>query len=336
MERILYLIPEYSNFYRYTFHSCKIKQGFRKKALLQELNVNTAWTPQTEERYYFMTGCTVPRFKVREKFIVTIKPEKATSIFINTDNLHKSDDFVRWGGVPLNKEKLLKLVDELDVDKVNENFCMKVRSLCAANAFDIAWLPDIITTNRTYVTVSSKGSSYRTVLGADVFDIPESDKFFYQCPPKLYDVPIYSQECLLKVLNEDNLIIDEIKYNEFQSMLNTKDKANVVLTMELMSNSNFEKSHIYLLLLLKKYGMEFLNSNVADHTNFKSLLAYLGIDRRQIRYKDISLNTLTKSLEKHKHFTRENAMLIAQACVYDTQLPDKTVWKSAYLPTQFI
>ncbi len=79
-----------------------------------------------------------------------------------------------------------------------------------------------------------------------------------------------------------------------------------------MSNSDYEKSFIYLLLLLKEFGGLITPLKESKHVNFKSLLTYLKINNSLA---DLTIKDLTQSLKIHKRFTKSNACLVSMACV---------------------
>ena len=93
-----YLILDLLNnpdYVRYTIPSKIIKPrivtGFLRSEVKQAMTVSEGWVPQPTDKLFFFPGCVVPRFKVREKYTVTIKPENATVAFINKDGLTGSD-----------------------------------------------------------------------------------------------------------------------------------------------------------------------------------------------------------------------------------------------------
>ena len=71
----------------------KIVNGFTGDNMEKTLNIDKPWQPlgNGQDKCFFMPGCIVPRFKVREQFTVTIKPTNATVLFINKETLTGSD-----------------------------------------------------------------------------------------------------------------------------------------------------------------------------------------------------------------------------------------------------
>lgn len=99
-----------------------------------------------------------------------------------------------------------------------------------------------------------------------------AESFVYLAGKK-NDVKIIFDETLIEICNS-GVVIDEEIYENLSSMLSSKNKENVSLAMEIISNSDFVHSRIYILMLLNKYSMEF--KIVDKTTNFKSLLNYFS------------------------------------------------------------
>ena len=70
----------------------KVINGYEGIEIHEKLNVQETWSPIGNDILYFLPGCNVPRFKVREQFACTIKPENATAVFISKDNLKESEN----------------------------------------------------------------------------------------------------------------------------------------------------------------------------------------------------------------------------------------------------
>ena len=107
------------------------------------------------------------------------------------------------------------------------------------------------------------------------------------------------------------MVIDEQKYAELRLMANSSDAENIILVMELISNANFEKSFVYLLLLLKEFNSQIkARRKEIGHVNFKALLNFLDLDEKSLVNIDIEM--LMTGMKKHKQFTRPNVQRISQ------------------------
>ena len=73
------------------------------------------------------------------------------------------------------------------------------------------------------------------------------------------------------------------------------------MAMEIMANSNYVDSALYLLMLLEEYGHRIADCNTKNHVNFKSMVSYFGLRVRDVDCLDpddvskklVSLNLLT-------------------------------------------
>jgi hypothetical protein len=89
--------------------------------------------------------------------------------------------------------------------------------------------------------------------------------------------PIYNETELLTNINgDDSTIIDEEVFQQLKNMFESSDNDNHVLAMEIMANSHYEKSVLYLQMLLSNYSHEISNSHTRNHVNFKSMLSYFN------------------------------------------------------------
>ena len=88
----------------------------------------------------------------------------------------------------------------------------------------------------------------------------------------------YHYRELLPHMNGDETItIDEKVFNQLNNMFESEDKDNHVLAMEIMANCNYQKSIMYILILLREYNYKIGKLRSRTHVNFKSLLGYLGM-----------------------------------------------------------
>ena len=93
MKKYLILYPSRKNYptpnpdYRTTvFLTPKIKTGYSIDTIKKDLALQDTFTPSPTDILYLYPGCTVPRYKLKDKFTTTLVPSKATAIFFNADN----------------------------------------------------------------------------------------------------------------------------------------------------------------------------------------------------------------------------------------------------------
>jgi hypothetical protein len=111
--------------------------------------------------------------------------------------------------------------------------------------------------------------------------------------PKVLNTTILTEAALLKHINgADAVIIDSVMFDQLSDMFKSSDNDNHILAMEIMANSNYIDSLLYLELLFKEYHNQMFNCHTKKHVNFKSLLGYLGKDS----YMNTDIDDIMKSL----------------------------------------
>ena len=104
----------------------------------------------------------------------------------------------------------------------------------------------------------------------------------YECYEYFLDnkIVVYNHQDLMEILNgKDALVIEKKEYEQLKSMIESSDEDNLLLAMEMMANCDYTKSLLYLCMLFEAYSEKFLKNKYCRHINFKSLLAYLNINR---------------------------------------------------------
>jgi len=309
-----------------------IRKGMTKADIKEVLNVEDEWTPGTGvEKLYFFPGCSVPRFKVREKFNVTIKPEYATAAFISTKGLEHCEGMFE-------KHQLIEFPQDAIIEYFEHIYgaysyqTTKLKSIllnCEDEVFmekddyhamwNHGFSDSILSESSSALSVQNANLEYsfrnpRWINNSDLsaFYIPDPEGI-----AKL-NCTIYSQDAILKILNNGKIIIDEKRYQDLRLMGNSADDENIVLMMEIMANANFDKSFVYLLLLLKEFSTRISSQNAIQHVNFKGLLSYFSIDPKQLS--TISIEQLTFTMKKLGKFTRNNVQRITQFFGQDQSL----------------
>jgi len=293
-----------------------IKHGFFKDDFKNALNVQEGWQPEAVNNLYFLPGCAVPRFKVRDKYNCTIKPEKATAAFVSPIEIKP--------GSPVEVIKRVVEIDSSDAHQImSDNFQWNndadIREMHIFKNFVDqvdGFVMCFTLWENLYRTLDNMTYPINDSLEQSIYTYKHKAENLYTVIPtsgiNKLTCPIYFETDILKYLNENQIIINSEKYEELRSFGNAEDVENLTLLTELMANSDFDKSFVYLLLLLKEFGSQISAIKAVDHINFKSLLSYLGINKKQIV--TLELKALTTSLQKHKKFTRANVQRVSTLC----------------------
>jgi hypothetical protein len=123
---------------------------------------------------------------------------------------------------------------------------------------------------------------------------------------------LYSQDAILKIINQNAPVIDEAMYQSLRSMFDGST-ADQQIAMEAMANADSQRSMPYLLLLYKEFGKEALYNHPAKHhVNFKSLTNYLFGSIRSIH--NITIDDCVEILRDKNLLNSKNmAVLMTEA-----------------------
>jgi hypothetical protein len=89
---------------------------------------------------------------------------------------------------------------------------------------------------------------------------------------------VYSQEEFNNLIGDT--VIDRDAFESLQTMLKSTDKDNHLVAMTIMAGCNYEKSFVYLALLLEQFGSNTIyNQKYRTSVAFKSLLNWIGYSK---------------------------------------------------------
>ena len=297
----------------------KVVTGFTRDNVEDVFDIQENWKSLGGDldKLYFFPGSSVPRFKVRENYTCTITPEKATAAFLNKDTLEgnnaithykntmvlSENDLLTWASRwhAQHKSELVRSIlgnGNIEAILLSKTFWWEQYYSGSYSMDDIS-LSDLSTTVSRYSYQMEAENNCNQLLGIN----KKSNLHDLTCD-------VFLEKEILNVLNEGNIKIDADKYEELRSFGATGEKENHILMMELMSNSDFDESVIYLLFLLKEFGNSISKYKEVKHVNFKSLLSFLSMTSSDI--KDLSLADMTRALKNRKKFTKTNAGIISQ------------------------
>ena len=245
-----------------------------------------AYTPTKGDKYYFLPGVNIPRIKLKDVALQhgvrnVRNVDEATHVFGSNSTFAKM--------INRQYENFMETADFLEFmevikDNVDEYYMEKV-----TQAFEFYELEEIII-KRTLPAIARysvddatlkhnieqcKGYSKCTNEYAYSADV-EYDELFKTIITK----ELWSEDALLVHVNGDNAVtIDSDMYEQIADMFRSSDSDNHILAMEIMANSNYKDSLLYLEILFKEFEGQIYNSHTKKHVNFKSLLNYLGKER---------------------------------------------------------
>ena len=285
---------------KYVIRTDESITNFTKKII----DVKGEYTPKDGDKLFFLPGCTVPRFKMKKfceeygtamvKYI-----DKANSIFIS---LKYFDDVLEYT-VPYAtpKEEVVKYFNTCKPEIAD----MIQQSTCGYVFFNSC--PDtemLITTFRSNFNVTPRFSSspYNDHTYRLSIDSIEKLKQFKDV---VSNPNIHNEVCVSKLLNT-GAEMTETEYESIKRLITSNDTTNLKVAVEIMANCDFEKSAVYLLLLIHEFGSTMYTCQTTKHVNFKSLMTFFNISGLQYFY----LDEVMESLIKTKLVSRNNLNIL--------------------------
>jgi hypothetical protein len=236
------------------------------------------YVPTKGDTIYLLPGVNIPRMKLKDLALnlgirVVRDPEKATVVFSGKSSVGKLTTSTWYYFA--------------DANTILEN----VKKLCNDDYYIEKLETAIASTGAE--RVCSNWSDMRNTLCNGKIDIYES-QYFYGVEPEYQETfdaiqgkPIYCESELLTNINgDDSTVIDYDVYKQLKSMFESSDDDNHILAMEIMANSHYENSILYLLMLINEFHYTISNTHTKNHVNFKSMLAYFNWVPRQVGSQD--------------------------------------------------
>jgi hypothetical protein len=256
------------------------------------------YVPTKGDKLYFLPGVNIPRVKMKdltiEHGIKSIRNiDDATHIFASRNTVHKISDhrwLYRMKTVQFKEmfETVKEFMDEYYIENIEtalEFYQEKYVYMGYNSSTEIRnEAPFLVARNTIEGLVKSINNSRSFYAVNDMF------KSYF---PAVTTLTIYDEAKLLKYINgPDAVIIDSVMFGQLSDMFKSSDNDNHILAMEIMANSNYIDSLLYLELLFKEYSDVMYNCHTKKHVNFKSLLGYLNKDS----YMNTNIDDVMKSL----------------------------------------
>jgi len=256
------------------------------------------YVPTKGDKLYFLPGVNIPRVKLKdltmEHGIKSIRNiDDATHVFASKSTVHKISDH-RW--FYRMKTDDFKSMFETVKDTMDQYY---IENIDTALEFYQEQYVYMDYSSSSEIRNEAPFLEARTNIPGLVASINNSRSFYAvndsykDCFPAVTNLTIYDEAKLLKYINgADAVIIDSVMFDQLSDMFKSSDNDNHILAMEIMANSNYIDSLLYLELLFKEHHNVMFNCHTKKHVNFKSLLGYLGKDS----YMNTSIDNVMKSL----------------------------------------
>jgi hypothetical protein len=288
---------------------------------IDTFNINqNGYTPMKGDKLYFLPGVNIPRIKLKDlatKFgIRTVRDvSEANVIFGSSKTKDKLTGYSWKYKIPTTLVQLFfetykNDMDDYQFSKIDnalefytEEYILTDWS--TARNFTDTDLPqwNSYSQQPAYTDYHSKNSS----SSEHVHEINKEYIHLYQL---IKGREIIDEFCLLDQLNgDDAVIIDADMFTQLTTMFNSSDDDNHILAMEIMANSKYKESLLYIEMIFKNHAYTIGQSSSKNHVNFKSLLSYLG---KNNRYIDTSLDDIMESLCNKKVLTKDKIDILLE------------------------
>ena len=243
---------------------------------LNEIVNAQGYVPVKGDMIYLLPGVNIPRVKLKDLALslgirVVRDPAKANVIFAGRNSVAKITSS-RWAYKVSSTFALERIKEICDDGFYIQNLETAITS---TGETDIFGSYDDITNIIAHNTRNEYNSSYIYTID------PEYSEMYTTVKSKT----IYSETELLNNINgDDSTTINEEVFEQLKNMFDSSDTDNHVLAMEIMANSKYEDSILYLLMLISENAYKINNSNTRNHVNFKSMLTYFGWQPRDVSH----------------------------------------------------
>ena len=267
--------------------------------------VKEPYIPQKGDKIYFLPQVSVPRVKFKnvslEYGIKTVRDAQQANVFFGCSKSVHTMTTNMWAYKASVKD-FLAFVDAVDyrLDRHTRDTIDTALEFYEKDYIGVHWsIMNCIVATVPNAVVSRY--SERIVFIEDDY----KEEFL-----RLQSVKIYDESSVIDILNgEEAAVIDRDMFEHIREMFNSSDKDNHVLAMEIMANSKYTDSLIYLELLFYYYSSRIMDTHTKSHVNFKSLVSYLGKDMRSL---STNIDEVTKSLMNKDQFTPDKVEIIME------------------------
>ena len=276
------------------------------------------YTPQIGDKLFFLPGVNIPRVKLKELTlnynIKTVRDiNEATVIFgskhsegkmistkwyyhIRTEDFKNCFEALKPG---LDAQTIERV--ETALEFYTENIILGDWSILQDfTNDDIGVYRKNLVVNPGAKASSNRKSCYLYAVDTDYLELYKN----------LEGKTIIDESGLVDKLNgDDAIIITPEVFEQLKAMFQSSDDSNHVIAMEIMANSNYKESLLYLGMLFKEHSYEINNCSTRHHVNFKSLLSYFAKNKYNMQS---SLDDIVRSLIEKEVLTTDKLDILME------------------------
>lgn len=274
------LIDEKGEFLYYRWSQNEYLKMFKQATADKKIDLTNVKT------IYFAPKCTIPRDKAKpvleEKNIKIVRDRNAADIII-ASNASVEEGLIVSNQWYVNASDIIPFakgfktggnVDELtkQLSTYKGKYVIINRGLVTSFYINNYSTPiqSVSTHGPNLIAIAFKSGNYNNQSIATVIDD------FLFIGSNLSNV--YSQEEFNNLIGDT--VIDREGYESLKTMLTSMDKDNHLVAMTIMAGCNYEKSFVYLALLLEEFGRgSIYNHKYRNTVGFKSLTNWLGYNK---------------------------------------------------------
>ena len=245
--------------------------------------VGKGYVPAQGDSIYLMPGVNIPRVKLKDLALdlgvkIVRDPSRANVIISGKATMNKIT-CGHW----LRSAKTEDFTAYVEWLKTHMGFDMYY-----TNKYDTAVAacnPDVIYMEYgTANDMNSKGFNMTSAMSSAIYFVEDE---YRNMLDDIQNKPIFDESELLAMINGDDAVtITPEVYQQLVKMFQSSDQDNHIMAMEIMANSNYIDSALYLLLLLERYAHRISDCHTKNHVNFKSMVSYFNLAVKEIAWLD--------------------------------------------------
>jgi hypothetical protein len=238
--------------------------------------ISKGYTPTQGDTIYLMPGVNIPRAKLKDlalnQGIKVVRDSDKASVIITG----KATTGKLLNGSWYYTAPVAKIEEYLDKVNVDDYYKDNLRTAMQSSESDNVYFnySTKVSINQHVATSAFTANSFHYYHIDD-----EWKELIEECQNKV----VYDESELLAMINGDDAVtITNEVYTQLREMFKSSDRDNHIMAMEIMANSNYVESALYLLMLLEEYGHRVADCNTKNHVNFKSMVSYFGLRVRDV------------------------------------------------------
>ena len=288
---------------------------------IDTFNINqNGYTPMKGDKLYFLPGVNIPRIKLKDlatKFgIRTVRDvSEATILFGSSKTKDKMTGYTWKYKIPTTLVQLFfetykNDMDDYQFSKIDNALEFYTEEYILTDWSTARNFTDNDLPQWNSYSAQPQYANYHSKSRSSSEHVHEVNKDYIHLYDLIKGREIIDESCLLDQLNgDDAVIIDADMFTQLTTMFNSSDDDNHILAMEILANSKYKESLLYIEMLFKNHSYSIGNCHTKNHVNFKSLLSYLG---KSNRYIDTSLDDIMESLISKKVLTKDKVDILLE------------------------